>query len=59
MRKAIQIAVLPGNKHFNPLIWALCDDGSLWRAAFERDDSCCLYKWVREIIPPTDDPPKE
>ena len=50
MRKIVQIAVIPGDlAHNNPFMWALCDDGSLWMAACDREDG--IAKWEMEMTP--------
>lgn len=29
-RKPVQLAVRPGNEDWNPVVYALCDDGTIW-----------------------------
>ena len=44
--KIVQIATIPESSNINPLIFALCDDGSLWSSKV--DD---VLQWERDETP--------
>lgn len=53
MRKVVQISVIPlGSDYMNDeVIYALCDDGTMWFTSVTSDD----YKWTKINSIPQDD----
>jgi hypothetical protein len=44
MRKPINIAVRPGGDNYYDLIYAVCDDGTVWRKYMDAHKD---YEWER------------
>jgi hypothetical protein len=52
-RKIIQLTAIPGDEEYNPVLCAVCNDGTVWTASYDFEEG--INGWQRQVRPPAFD----